>query len=287
MTTQKPCTTYLIYGIAAAVLATGAFLAFPTTAQEVPPPESQLQTPGGEVPVLDAPAMPAPADAGQTQGAAAGPGTAPAQKTPETTGDLPPPSSENDPCPAAKNLSGNAPDDLAKVQEEIDRFTLCVQRATLVDRLNENALKAEKAQDAALGYSPSVPGLPDPQKSGDAAMGLAPLPAAALAGVDVTPNPNDDKSIPDGTSAKDAPKSDLTGENTPAPVPAEPKAWTIGEVFGAGSDVQAKLLSPEGDEVKVRIGTKLPDGKGTVVKITPSGVSIRVGSEVKPLEWAR
>ena len=45
-----------------------------------------------------------------------------------------------DPCPAPTAASAT-PDDLAKVQEDIDRFTLCVERAQLLERLNESVLK--------------------------------------------------------------------------------------------------------------------------------------------------
>ncbi|MBU6235125.1 MAG: hypothetical protein KGQ41_04715, partial [Alphaproteobacteria bacterium] len=63
--------------------------------------------------------------------------------------------------------------------------------------------------------------------------------------------------------------------------------WTIKEIYGSGASIQAKLLSPEGDEYRVREGTKLRDGKGTVVRITPSTVTIRAGSDTEDLDWSR
>jgi type IV pilus biogenesis protein PilP len=235
------------------------------------PPESQLMAPSGELPQ---PELPQP----ELSAAMA----APAPEQPVAT----PPQGHTssggtgtfDPCPAPKDAIMSSPDDLAKVQEEIDRFTLCVQRAQLLERLNETALKSEIATDAALGLGGSVPGLPNPQENG-----LSPLPASALAGADVSPT-SDSRSddVPEDDKESESPSASVAEEVAPPSAP-----WTIKEVFGSGADMKAKLVSPEGDEARVAEGTKLPGGKGSVVRITPSSVTIRIDGHTKDLDWVR
>lgn len=238
-------------------------LASPVMAQEAAPSDAQLQMPGSALP------SPAPQVVMPDQ-----------PKVVTNTGANP-----GDPCPAPAVAASNTPDDLAKVQEEIDRFTLCVQRAQLLERLNESALKNQDTTDAALGYMPMpgagmAPGIAGAQSGMN---GLAPLPAGALAGADVTPLTQ--ASAGGATSITPA----ATTESAPVEEkePETPKVWTIREIFGSGDEVQARLLSPQGDEVKARNGMKLPDGKTTVVRITPAGVTVRDGAGAKSLDWAK
>lgn len=233
------------------VLALALMIAAPVCAQEAPPPDNQLQQPQMQT---QAPANQIQVPTEVKTGAAA------------------------DPCPAPKEALDSTPDDLAKVQEEIDRFTLCVQRAQLVERLNESAIKNLQANDAALGLAvpATTPGMPEmmpPGMAGAQRAGFPALPANALAGADVSPLPPTNVSI--------APVEEEEEKER------EIKEWTIREIFGSGSSVQAKLLSPEGDEVRARSGMKLPDGKTTVVRITPAGVTVRIGKATKVLEWSR
>ncbi len=257
-------------------------------AQDTSPPESQLQQPVSAVPaamavpVAQTPAANPPATA-----------TAAQKNTDAVAKDaVAKKASGADPCPAPDKAVSSAPDDLAKVQEEIDRFTLCVQRAQLLERLNESAVKSEEAYDAALGLTPpagAVPGLPGAQQ----AAGLPPLPDSALAGADVTPLPasangsngSAGEAKPSGTDTAD--KGDQGNGGDTASAPEKPKDWTIREISGSGSRMQARLLSPEGDEVKVHEGMKLPDDSGVVVRIAPSGVQTRKGKSSKSLDWAK
>lgn len=245
-----------------------AMFASPVFAQDAPPPsEAQLQTPGSAATVTTTTTTTASADM-------------PAQPQAVKNGQM-----AGDPCPAPAAAVASTPDDLGKVQEEIDRFTLCVQRAQLLERLNESALKNSEANDVALGFGstsgapaggamPGVPGMAGAQRSG----GLPPLPANALAGADVTPLPE--------PATKTETTTTTTTTAAAEPVKEEaPKAWTIREIYGSGSQVQAKLVSPDGDEVKARSGQKLPDGKTVVLRISPAGVTVRGPAGTKSLEW--
>lgn len=237
-------------------LAVSALLAISVNAhaQELQPSQDQLALPASEAPAVATTETAVPQTSAPTGGKA------------------------SDPCPAPTAAATNNPDDLAKVQEEIDRFTLCVQRAQLLERLNESTLRNVQAGDAALGLLPPggamMPGTANAQVAGGMP-GLAPLPEAALAGADVSP-------LQQGATA---PSGDAA-ETAKAQEPEVPKDWTIKEIFGNGNDMQARLLSPEGDEVKARNGMKLPEGP-TIVRISPSGVTVRDGGNTKSLEWAR
>lgn len=250
--------THTSFSMLSKSLAFAALFAFAPAAlaQEQQPPQEQLAMPGAESTTV------APVATIETPQTASASGNASA-----------------DPCPAPEGAASKGPDDLAKVQEEIDRFTLCVQRAQLLERLNESSLKNQQAEDSSLGLSAPggmAPGMANAQMTPGMNMpGLAPLPAAALAGADVEP-----LSQAAGTSM--ATDAGVAVE----PVKEEPKNWTIKEIYGNGNDMQARLISPEGDEVKARGGMKLPEGP-TIVRISPSGVTVRDGGNTKSLEWAK
>lgn len=219
---------------------------------EVPPPAGELQLPASAQPV---------AKTVTTTTTTAAPADNTAQ-TAETATGMP-----GDPCPNLRGAMEQSPDDLSKVQSDIDRFTLCVQRAQLLERLNESAIKSVEQTDAALGLG-SLNGMGGVLPTGPVAM--PPLPSGALGGADVTP---------------------VATETTEPAQDAEPiikapePAWLIREVFGPAVNMEARLLSPEGDEVKVKKGTRLPDAS-VVMSITPEGVTLRSAKGVKTLEWA-
>ncbi len=47
----------------------------------------------------------------------------------------------SDPCPVPQVALSDTPADLAKIQSDIDRYALCVERAQLLQRLNDLALE--------------------------------------------------------------------------------------------------------------------------------------------------
>jgi len=279
-----------------------------TTAQAqdaAPPSDAQLQQPVAAAPAGTSTVVPltgAPVQAAPTIDTVPMPGQAGAKvedtekKPAMQNGQL-----VGDPCPSTSKALASSPDDLAKVQEEIDRFTLCVQRAQLLERLNEGTLKNESVYDASLGLSPyssteittrpsgapGAPGLPGAQR------GMPPLPVEALAGADVTPQNTSDTGAPVPAAPKKDTKPDTTSNTDREAASAEMDAkeeapvWTIREIYGSGASIKATLLSPDGDEVRVREGEKLPNNNGVVTRITPTGVMIRDGKAAKALDWAR
>ena len=157
-------------------------------AQDTMPPASELQMPASGLP------MPAQATDVRAAAAQTTSNNTSSKDQADTATGMP-----NDPCPNLRGASANAPDDLSKVQQDIDRFTLCVQRAQLLERLNENAIRSIENTDKALGLSaPNVDAM---------AANMPPLPADALAGANVEPLP-----------VTDAPATATTA--TPAAAPA-------------------------------------------------------------------
>ena len=91
-----------------------------------PPPDAQLQAPGNATlePSLNPAAVPVMDSDKKTD-------AMPAQPQAARNGVNGASGNNADPCPAPEAALNQTPDDLAKVQADIDRFTLCVQRAQL------------------------------------------------------------------------------------------------------------------------------------------------------------
>lgn len=174
------------------------------------------------------------------------------------------PAAPQDPCPLPSAAVMETPDDLAKVQADIDRFTLCMERAQLLQRLNELALEN---QEALMGYSPDNPGMKLDKKPAD---------------------------LPDF-------KKPAAAESSPPALPVlggampkteEPPAvgWTVVSVFGSGGNLQARISSPEGSIEQVRTGDTLSDGStvktisvGRVVITDKSGKDTTLGWQEQAL----
>lgn len=182
--------------------------------------------------------------------------------------------SSTDPCPEPKSALANTPDDLAKVQEDIERFTLCVERAQLLDRLNESAAKTDETIDSALGLSagPMEGGMMPPSvPTGE----MAPVNESMLGGADVTPTGAASAPVPDGIDA-------IAG----AAQPQLPPDWQVREVFGASGQLYARLNGPKGELVRVKTGDRLPSDGGTVTLVSAEGVTVRKDKDSKTLDWA-
>jgi len=224
-----------------------------TASVGAPPPAAELALPSGAAPAVTKVT---------TTTTTPAPGKMDAQA--DTATGMP-----NDPCPNLKGATQNAPSDMSGIQQDIDRFTLCVQRGQLLERLNETATKSIQGTDAALGLGGAANG--GLGMGGALPTNMPPLPANALGGADVSPM---------------APAPSTTASSSNTSVSDSTGGWTIKEIYGSTVDMQARLISPDGDEVKVKKGTKLPNSS-VVTSITPDGVSVRGGKGVRALEWAK
>ena len=158
-----------------------------------------------------------------------------------------------DPCPVPSAALAETPDDLAKVQADIDRFNLCVERAQLLKRLNELAVENEKA---AVAPSRNNPGMRlDADRLPDTAGSLPRSPVTPLAPLPTTGGPK-------------GPGDD----------------WTIVEVFGATGSLTAKLVRQDGAVQYASQGAVLPDGRRITV-ITSTSVILEKDGKTTELQW--
>ena len=144
----------------------------------------------------------------------------------------------NDPCPNPSMALDNAPNGTVEIQGDIDRLTLCVERAQLLQRLNDIATAGMK--------------LPSPLTQSQ--LPILPLPEQML-----------------GT---------LQNVNVR-------EGWEVLQVFGSKEELFAKLFSPEGGVIRIKVGDKLPDESGKIIEILPMRVKIKNSSGVQTLPWVR
>lgn len=163
----------------------------------------------------------------------------------------------SDICPEPKTALANSPDDLSKIQEEITRLNLCVQRAQLLERLNSLVLKNIQTIDSAIeaNFSLDMPEIVIP-----------PITAIEIEGAMPTGN-----NMPVLSSSSEV-KQDET-------------LWKIKDIKGGKGNMEAVLVDDNQNTVRLRVGDKLPSGKGTVHSIGMMGVQIKVNGKTQRLEW--
>lgn len=176
---------------------------------------------------------------------------------------------ENNPCPEPKKALGETPDDLAKIQEDITRFTLCVQRAQLLERLNELAeanietidtalnLAVEKNMDGGNAVPGVMPQIPMPQLSNDA--------------TNMAQEPSFDP-VPDFTN------------RIPAAADID---WKVRDIQGSGGKITAQLVGDDGSFLKVKQGDALPDEGGKIITLTNTMVRVEKDGKKHILQWVQ
>lgn len=164
----------------------------------------------------------------------------------------------NDPCPATQEGSPPPPDDLSSLQADIDRFTLCAERAEMLKRLNDATLDKDAGNGEEADTTPENPGFR--LRTPTAAKQKQPL---------VPPVSEDDLKPP-------------PGEASGAVV--DPGEWVIVNIFGSGQGLQVRLRKADGSVAQAKTGTVLPDG-WTVQQVSTSGVALTKGGQDKLLTW--
>lgn len=186
----------------------------------------------------------------------------------------------NDPCPEPRQALGSTPDDLARIQEDITRFTLCVQRAQLLERLNELAKANIETIDSALNLVATPLNnqqlTSGTQGQGNSIMGDIPVPA-----------------LPDSISQmlQDDASDEAMNQQVSTERPARERrrtqgsAWRIRDIQGSGGNIHARLMDDQGTILKVSQGDSLPDDGGRVSSITNSFVRVTQDDESTNLRW--
>ncbi len=167
-----------------------------------------------------------------------------------------------DPCPLPSAELAQAPDDLAKIQSDIDRYTLCMERAQLLQRLNDVAVENQEKLQAANGVPSLDAGASNPGMQLDTLPGFAEQRAQMLGSVN-------EASVQDSASAPSS-----SGGNT----------WYIMKIMGGGSNLSAQLTKEDGTLARVKAGDRLPDGSSIDV-VTATTVTITQDNESKELGW--
>lgn len=165
-----------------------------------------------------------------------------------------------DPCPMPSDELARAPDDLAKVQADIDRYTLCMERAQLLQRLNDVAMENQEKLNQSSGVGSSNPGM---QLGGTNAPSMEDMRAQIMGSVN---------------------SQLLEGGGAQQPAPPSSDEWMIIRVLGASGGLSAQIGKTDGTLARVREGDTLPDGS-SVNSVSATSVSITQDGKRKELRW--
>lgn len=172
-----------------------------------------------------------------------------------------------DPCPEPQKALSETPNDLKIIQEDITRFTLCLQRAQLLSRLDELASKSIETIDSSLD-----------EKMETIVSNFAPviIPANALTIPAIPSMPNN------------------TVEETMQPSPQfQPEPifdylnWTINTIKGVNGVLIANLSDANGNVVNTKTGQKIPNTDITIMAINQTSVRVREGNKAAKLKWSQ
>jgi len=171
-------------------------------------------------------------------------------------------SDNDDPCPEPRQALQNTPNDLRDIQSDITRFTLCLQRAQLLNRLNDLAKDNLETINSALDESmtefmetvemPAMPAMPQASVSAP-----APVPM---------------------------PQMNAVAQQSSPTVSNNYSMWSVREVLGRQSNLTAVLVDPMDNIVRVKKGDELPDG-AIVNSVNATGVVVRNNAGQVNLDW--
>lgn len=162
-----------------------------------------------------------------------------------------------DPCPVPRALAQESPPDMASVQADIDILSLCVERARLLEQLNQLVKEMDNSLPAQM---PSGLNAFPPMRADDT---LFELPKT----VTPTPAPIEDIVVPDVEEISSGPD------------------WVIRKIGGNQSDgIQAELKNADGTIVRAKKGDTLFDG-ASVKDVSIMGVSIVKNGQEIILGW--
>lgn len=203
-------------------------------------------------------------------------------------------SSENsfdDACPEPRTALSETPDDLARIQEDITRFTLCVQRAQLLERLNELAQANIETIDTALNLTVggdedgnAVPGIMPPM--GNQGTGSVSPPSIPSIPADLFADDTDDSAGSQQSSSVNlggsAPLMGVSARSS-----ANSSDWKIREITGSDGKLSAQLIDSVGTLARVSQGDTMPDDSGIVSTITNTRVDISKDDQTQTLKWVQ
>lgn len=167
-------------------------------------------------------------------------------------------------CPDPEDALNVVPTDLAAVQDDIDRLSLCVKRTQLINQLND-LIEEQNKTDPLSGVTP-----PSFNHSDSF---LAPLPSAP------THQENNviDPAVLEKINVQDTPQKANAGQQI------DDDVWYINRIWGSAGQLRAQLVFG-GQAFVVSEGDMLVSGH-VVESISYNSVTVRQGGDISDLTW--
>jgi len=175
------------------------------------------------------------------------------------------------PCPDPRRALSETPNDLKVIQEDITRFTLCLQRAQLLTRLNELAEDNIDTINSTLD-----------KKIETMAANMAPMPMPQIELPEI-PEIDIDVDLSD-TIESDTPEPMMA---QPMPEPMEHSLWTINTIKGVGGVLVANITDINGNVLNVKSGDRIEDTDIVITSVTQTSVKVREDKESAKLKWSQ
>ncbi len=149
-------------------------------------------------------------------------------------------------CPEPGEALQNVPSGPAEIQADIDRFTLCLDRAEILLKLDELSSRGDELAGNNMG---------------DLGLPITPTP--------LTSAQTEELLLGDGSNM--APQVQLAD-------------YTVIAISGASGDLNARLNTPDGDIQTVRVNDSLEDGT-SITSISSTQVAARKDGKTRILKW--
>lgn len=186
-------------------------------------------------------------------------------------------------CPDVADAKSKSPGSVAGVQEDIDRLTLCVERAKLLKQLDDLAVQRDdmltKITDPALSLSGGI---------------AVPSTIPGMSGTSLPALPTDKSGLsPAGAKPGDMRITGAAGNPlanaAPAPMLTSTGSWKVRKIWGqpgglGGAVMRAQLTDGQGTLLNVVNGDTLPGG-GIVESVSIKGVAVSQNGKTKDLSW--
>ncbi len=168
-----------------------------------------------------------------------------------------------DPCPVPRALAQESPPDMASVQADIDILSLCVERAKLLEQLNQLV----REMDTSSAQIPTTLGGFPPVKGNDELFAL----------------PKTNQPANTAPSQQEPPAEEIIIQETEVVEPGPD--WVIRKIGGNQTDgIQAELKNADGTIVRAKKGDTLFDG-AFVKDVSIMGVVVQKGGQDTMLGW--
>ena len=170
------------------------------------------------------------------------------------------------PCPDPDQLASAVPSDMSTVQGDIDRLTLCVERANLIQQLDELIKKREEMLNPPAKEDRSSNQF---DRRSDRSARLQQIRRDQM---DYIPKLDSEQLVTN------------QGDQKP---PLENPKWFVQDIKGSGDRLTAQLQDENGRMVTVSLGDQLPTGQVVSNISVIDGVAVKENGDSVNLPWAK